>query len=79
MEQSQIDEIIRAYHYSAAAHSGQFRKSGEAYICHPIAVAISLAEMRMDAKGIMAAILHDIIEDTNISKSDLGQHQTQQN
>ena len=53
------------------AHAGQFRKSGEAYICHPIAVAISLAEMRMDGNCIMAAILHDVIEDTGISKQEI--------
>ncbi|MBU2572114.1 MAG: RelA/SpoT family protein [Gammaproteobacteria bacterium] len=72
MDQAQINDICRAYQYGAEAHSGQFRKSGEAYICHPIAVAISLAEMRMDAKGIMAALLHDVIEDTHASKDDLG-------
>ena len=54
LEQSQIDDCVRAYKFSADAHSGQFRKSGEAYICHPISVAIMLAEMRMDASGIMA-------------------------
>ncbi|WP_341328975.1 RelA/SpoT family protein [Methylotuvimicrobium sp. KM2] len=72
MDQAQINDICRAYQYGAEAHAGQFRKSGEAYICHPIAVAISLAEMRMDAKGIMAALLHDVIEDTHASKDDLG-------
>ncbi len=71
LEQQQVDEIVRAYHYGAAAHSGQFRKSGEAYICHPVSVAISLAEMRMDVRGIMAAILHDVIEDTPITKQQL--------
>ncbi|MGZ8152633.1 MAG: RelA/SpoT family protein, partial [Methylovulum sp.] len=71
LDQKQIDDCVRAYEFGASAHSGQFRKSGEAYICHPISVAISLAEMRMDANGIMAAILHDVIEDTSISKKDL--------
>ncbi|MGR9114495.1 MAG: RelA/SpoT family protein [Gammaproteobacteria bacterium] len=71
MDQIQINEIVRAYHFGAEAHAGQFRKSGEAYICHPISVAISLAEMHMDAKGIMAAILHDVIEDTPVSKKDI--------
>lgn len=73
LDQPLIDEIIRAYHFSDKAHEGQSRKSGEAYICHPIAVAISLAEMRMDASGIMAAILHDVIEDTQVSKKQLGE------
>jgi RelA/SpoT family (p)ppGpp synthetase len=71
LDQSQIDQCVHAYEFSAAAHSGQFRKTGEAYICHPISVAISLAEMRMDASGIMAAILHDVLEDTSISKKGL--------
>ncbi|EIC29473.1 MULTISPECIES: RelA/SpoT family protein [Methylomicrobium] len=71
LDQPHIDDCVRAYEFSAAAHSGQFRKSGEAYICHPVAVAISLAEMRMDANCIMAAILHDVIEDTPISKAEL--------
>ena len=71
LDQAQIDDCVRAYEFSADAHSGQFRKSGEAYICHPISVAITLAEMRMDASGIMAAILHDVIEDTPISKKEL--------
>jgi GTP pyrophosphokinase/guanosine-3',5'-bis(diphosphate) 3'-pyrophosphohydrolase len=71
LDQKQINDVIRAYHFSAAAHSGQFRKSGEAYICHPVSVAIYLATMRMDSHGIMAAILHDVIEDTPISKQEI--------
>jgi RelA/SpoT family (p)ppGpp synthetase len=74
LEQSQIDECVRAYEFGAFAHRNQVRKSGEAYICHPVAVAISLAEMRMDANGIMAAILHDVIEDTAVTKKDVAQH-----
>lgn len=73
LEQSQIDDCIRAYRFGAKAHSGQVRKSGEAYICHPVSVAISLAEMHMDAKGIMAAILHDVIEDCQVSKKQLAE------
>ncbi len=71
LDKAQIDDCVRAYEFGAKAHSGQFRKSGEAYICHPVAVAISLAEMRMDANGIMAAILHDVIEDTGVSKKEI--------
>jgi len=71
LDQAQIDDCVRAYEFSADAHIGQFRKSGESYICHPLSVAITLAEMRMDASGIMAAILHDVIEDTPISKKEL--------
>ncbi len=71
LDQTQIDDCVRAYEFGAKAHTGQFRKSGEAYICHPVAVAISLAEMRMDANCIMAAILHDVIEDTGVDKQEL--------
>ncbi len=71
LDQTQIDQCVLAYEVGATAHNGQFRKSGEAYICHPVSVAIMLAEMRMDANGIMAAILHDVIEDTSISKKEL--------
>jgi guanosine-3',5'-bis(diphosphate) 3'-pyrophosphohydrolase len=71
LEAEQVAQCMRAYEFGEAAHLGQFRKSGEPYICHPVSVAIILAEMRMDADGITAAILHDVIEDTGISKSEL--------
>lgn len=71
LEPAHIDQVIQAYQFGAKHHTGQFRKSGEAYICHPLSVAISLAKMRMDAHGIMAAILHDVIEDTEVSKEDI--------
>ena len=71
LDEDQIKDCVRAYELGADAHSGQFRKSGEAYICHPISVAIILAEMHMDVSGIMAAILHDVIEDTPITKKEL--------
>ncbi len=73
LDKEQIKDIVRAYHFGAEAHSGQFRKSGEAYICHPVSVAICLAEMRMDTYGIMAAILHDVIEDTPVSKEQVSE------
>lgn len=71
LDQTQIDDCVRAYQFGAEAHAGQFRKSGEAYICHPISVAMILADMHMDARGIMAAILHDVIEDCHVSKKEL--------
>jgi len=71
LDQDNIQWVVRAYHFGAAAHSGQFRKSGEAYICHPVSVAITLAGMHMDTHGIMAAILHDVIEDTPVTKDAL--------
>ena len=64
----QVYDVIQAAHYAVGAHSGQMRKSGEAYICHPLSVAIILAGMRMDTKGIMAGLLHDVLEDTGTPK-----------
>ncbi|HKJ20180.1 MAG TPA: bifunctional (p)ppGpp synthetase/guanosine-3',5'-bis(diphosphate) 3'-pyrophosphohydrolase [Woeseiaceae bacterium] len=64
LPQGQIDTIVRAYEFGAAAHEGQTRKTGEPYISHPVAVAQSLAEMYLDSEAIMAAILHDTVEDT---------------
>lgn len=73
LEPAQIEEIRNAYDLANEAHSGQTRLTGEPYICHPLSVALILADMRMDASGIMAAIMHDVIEDTEISKDVLSQ------
>jgi RelA/SpoT family (p)ppGpp synthetase len=67
----QVEDCVRAYHFGAEAHKGQYRKSGEAYICHPLSVALILADMHMDSHGIMAAILHDVIEDCQVTKPQL--------
>ncbi len=67
----QVSEVYRAYLFGAEAHEGQKRKSGEPYIYHPLAVARTLGEMRMDYKCLIAALLHDVIEDTPVSKEDL--------
>ena len=71
LEHDQVAEVYRAYLFSADAHEGQRRMSGEPYIYHPLAVARILAEMRMDQKSIIAAILHDVIEDTPTAKDQL--------
>ena len=63
--------IREAYDFSNASHHGQLRKSGEPYINHPLSVASILAEMKMDAVSIVAAILHDVVEDTKAAKEDI--------
>jgi len=73
LDESQVEEVKRAYLMAARSHEGQFRVSGEPYICHPIAVATILASLRMDARGVMAALLHDVIEDTPVTKSQLAE------
>lgn len=68
LETPQINLVKRAYFYAEQAHDGQKRRSGEAYITHPLAVAEILAQMHMDHQSLMAAMLHDVIEDTGIGK-----------
>ncbi len=67
----QLKRVLRAFEVGAEAHAGQTRKSGEPYITHPVAVAGILAELGMDAETIIAAILHDTLEDTALSRSAL--------
>jgi RelA/SpoT family (p)ppGpp synthetase len=68
---SEVADVYRAYLFSAEAHEGQHRRSGEPYIFHPIEVAHILATMHLDAKSISAAILHDVIEDTAHGKEQI--------
>lgn len=67
----QVNLVRRAYYYAEQAHDGQRRRSGEAYVTHPLAVANILADMHMDHQSLMAAMLHDVIEDTGIPKEAL--------
>lgn len=71
LDNTQILTIEEAYHLAKKAHGGQKRHTGDPYITHPVAVAYILAQMRMDPPTIMAAILHDVIEDTPYEKHDL--------
>jgi len=71
LEPDQVQEVYRAYLFGAEAHEGQRRLSGEPYIYHPLAVARILAEMHLDHESIIAAILHDVIEDTGADKEQL--------
>jgi len=69
LEGEQVNLVRRAYYYAEQAHDGQFRRSGDAYVTHPLAVAGILSEMHMDPQSLVAAMLHDVIEDTGISKA----------
>lgn len=71
MPAEQIEQVLKAYEVGAKAHDGQTRLSGEPYISHPIAVAQILADMHMDGQTIAAAILHDVVEDTETDLEDL--------
>jgi RelA/SpoT family (p)ppGpp synthetase len=66
LDSDEIRKVRRAYFYAEQAHDGQRRKSGEPYVTHPLAVASVLAEMHMDRDCLIAAMLHDVIEDTEI-------------
>lgn len=69
-----LEIIIKAYNYANSAHEGQYRKSGEKYIIHPIEVAKILAELEMDVASIAAGLMHDVVEDTNVSYKDIEQN-----
>src|SRR5581483_288393 len=73
LEPKDVADIRAAYRFGAEAHEGQRRVSGEPYIFHPLEVAHILASMHMDAKSIIAAILHDVIEDTKTAKEGIAQ------
>ena len=66
-----VDNVRRAYRFADEAHLGQLRNSGEPYITHPIAVAQQCAEWKLDAQALMAALLHDAIEDCGVTKPEL--------
>jgi len=65
MPTDQVESVYQAYIVAATAHDGQYRRSGEAYVFHPINVAMILAELKLDHHCVIAALLHDCIEDTS--------------
>ena len=73
LKPADLTRIEEAYHFSDAAHQGQFRKSGEPYISHPIAVAEILSQWQLDPQTLIAALLHDVVEDTQVSKNDISE------
>jgi GTP diphosphokinase / guanosine-3',5'-bis(diphosphate) 3'-diphosphatase len=68
MGSAQVDLVRRSYFYAEQAHDGQYRLTGEEYVTHPLAVAQILREMHMDHQSLIAAMLHDVIEDTGITR-----------
>ena len=66
-----VERVRQAYKFAYEAHLGQIRNSGEPYITHPIAVAAQCADWKLDAQALMAALLHDAMEDCGISKPEL--------
>jgi len=69
LAKEQVNSVRRAYFYAEQAHDGQYRHSGDPYVSHPLAVALILSEMHMDHQSLMAAMLHDVIEDTGVTKT----------
>ena len=71
MGEDEIAEVRRAYEYAKLHHTGQFRRSGEPYILHPVQVAGILVDIGLDATTIIGALLHDVVEDTDITLKQL--------
>jgi guanosine-3',5'-bis(diphosphate) 3'-pyrophosphohydrolase len=71
LDPADVELVRQAYRFADAAHLGQMRHSGEPYITHPIAVAAQVAEWKLDAHALMAALLHDAMEDCGVTKADL--------
>ena len=73
LKSPELSRIEEAYHFSDAAHQGQFRQSGDPYISHPLAVAEILADWHLDAQALQAALLHDVMEDTAVTKAEISE------
>ena len=71
LDRKEVAKVARAYKYSEQCHQGQMRQSGDPYISHPLAVANILADMRLDHESLMAGLLHDVIEDTGVTKGQI--------
>ena len=70
-DEEQIKVIEKAYQFAYAKHNGQYRKSGEAYICHPINVALILTTIYADYETISAGLLHDVLEDCDCTPEEM--------
>ena len=71
LSKEQVAKVVEAYEFGARAHEGQKRHSGEPYITHPVAVATILADLHLDMPTLIAALLHDVIEDTGTGKGEI--------
>ncbi|MGH8705361.1 MAG: HD domain-containing protein, partial [Burkholderiales bacterium] len=71
LKPADVARLAEAYRFSDAAHAGQTRQSGEPYISHPLAVAEILAGWHLDGQALMAALLHDVMEDTSVTKDEI--------
>jgi len=69
-----ISQLESAFHFSEQAHEGQFRQSGEPYVSHPLAVANILAQWHLDSQALTAALLHDVMEDTSVTKTEISRN-----
>jgi GTP diphosphokinase / guanosine-3',5'-bis(diphosphate) 3'-diphosphatase len=73
LTQAEIEQVWAAYRYADKAHAGQTRKTGEPYITHPVAVACILAKLHLDIPTLLAALLHDVVEDTGVVSAEIGE------
>ena len=71
LPENDLAQLRRAYRFANRAHEGQMRQSGEPYITHPIAVTVQCAQWKLDARALMAALLHDAMEDCGVTKDDI--------
>lgn len=71
LTQDEIEQVWAAYRYADKAHTGQMRKTGEPYITHPVAVACILAKLHLDVPTLLAALLHDVVEDTGVVSAEI--------
>ena len=73
LKSPELIRIAEAYRFSDEAHQGQFRQSGDPYISHPLAVAEILADWHLDSQALQAALLHDVMEDTSVTKAQISE------
>lgn len=71
LRSEEVSQLESAYQFSDSAHQGQFRMTGDPYISHPVAVSQILVEWRLDGQALTAALLHDVMEDTSVTKEDI--------